>query len=101
MRFFLMLGAAMVAMAQAGKYTVTEEAWFEVEVKDMDGPGEDYVGRFTIALFGETAPMTTMNFAAITKGYKKGGVCTMYSNILSELVPHNPRLLVISGVIVE
>ena len=23
-----------------GKYTVTEEAWFEVEVKDLDGPGQ-------------------------------------------------------------
>ena len=22
------------------KYTVTEEAWFEVEVKDLDGPGQ-------------------------------------------------------------
>ena len=88
MRFLLVLGAALVTMARAGKYTVTEEAWFEVEVKDMDGPGEDYVGRFTIALFGETAPMTTMNFAAITKGYKKAGVCAMYSNISSELVPN-------------
>ena len=83
MRFILVLGAALAAMARAGKYTVTEEAWFEVEVKDMDGPGEDYVGRFTIALFGETAPMTTMNFAAITKGYKKGGVRIMHSNIFS------------------
>ncbi len=23
-----------------GKYTVTEEAWFDVEVKDLDGPGQ-------------------------------------------------------------
>ena len=68
------LGVTLLSLAQAGKYTVTEEAWFEVEVKDMDGPGDDYVGRFTVALFGETAPMTTMNFAAITKGYKKGKV---------------------------
>ncbi len=70
----LFLSVAMLTLAQAGKYTVTEEAWFEVEVKDMDGPGLDYTGRFTVALFGETAPMTTMNFAAITKGYKKSKV---------------------------
>ena len=60
--------------AQAGNYTITDEAWFEVEVKDMDGPGQDYRGRFVIALFGETAPMTVMNFAAITRGYKRGKV---------------------------
>ena len=71
---FEVFGLTLLAIAQAGKYTVTEEAWFEVEVSDLDGPGEDYVGRFTIALFGETAPMTVMNFASITKGYKKGKV---------------------------
>ena len=86
MRLLLVIGAALLAMAQAGKYTVTEEAWFEVEVKDMDGPGEDYVGRFTIALFGETAPMTTMNFAAITKGYKKGTVSSIRKK------PYDPLL---------
>ena len=26
--------------ATPGKYTVTEEAWFDVEVKDLDGPGQ-------------------------------------------------------------
>ena len=71
---FPVFGLTLLAIAQASKYTVTEEAWFEVEVSDLDGPGEDYVGRFTIALFGETAPMTVMNFASITKGYKKGKV---------------------------
>jgi len=55
-----------------GNYTVTDEVWFDIEVKDYDGPGEDYTGRFVIALFGETAPMTTMNFAAIARGYKRG-----------------------------
>ncbi len=70
----LTLGVALVALVSADKYTVTEEAWFEVTVKDLDGPGDDYVGRFTVALFGDAAPMTTMNFAAITKGYKKGKV---------------------------
>jgi len=55
-----------------GNYTVTDEVWFDIEVKDYDGPGEDYKGRFVIALFGETAPMTTMNFAAIARGYKRG-----------------------------
>ena len=63
---------AVLSMGFCDQYTVTEEAWFEVEVKDMDGPGEDYKGRFTIALFGEAAPMTVLNFATITKGFKLG-----------------------------
>jgi len=63
---------AVLAVGLCEKYTVTEEAWFEVQVKDMDGPGQDYRGRFTIALFGDTAPMTVLNFASITKGYKRG-----------------------------
>ena len=62
-------------IAFAGNHTVTDEAWFDVEVKDMDGPGQDYRGRFVVALFGESAPMTTMNFVAITRGYKRGKVC--------------------------
>ena len=64
-----------------GNYTVTDEVWFEVEVKDMDGPGQDFKGRFTIALFGQVAPMTVMNFVSITRGHKKGGVSTCNFNV--------------------
>jgi hypothetical protein len=65
---------AMVTECYCGNYTVTDEAWFEIEVKNMDGPGIDYRGRFTVALFGETAPVTVLNFKSIAKGYKKGRV---------------------------
>jgi cyclophilin family peptidyl-prolyl cis-trans isomerase len=70
----------MVCGAYAGNYTVTDEAWFDIEIKDMDGPGQDYRGRFVVALFGETAPMTTMNFVAITRGYKRGKEKLHYKN---------------------
>ena len=60
----------LFSVVYCGKYTVTEEAWFDVEVKDLEGPGADFRGRFVVALFGETAPMTTMNFASITKGFR-------------------------------
>jgi len=63
---------ALVALGYTETYTVTEEAWFEVKVEDMDGPGQDFTGRFTVALFGDTAPMTVLNFASITRGYKRG-----------------------------
>ena len=29
-------------MVTAGNYTVTDEAWFDVEILDMDGPGADF-----------------------------------------------------------
>merc|ERR1711993_201319 len=63
---------AVLGLSYAGNNTVTEEAWFEVEVRNLDGPGQDFRGIFTIALFGDVAPMTVLNFASITKGYKRG-----------------------------
>ena len=66
--------SAVLAICEAGNYTVTEEVWFEVKVKDLNGPGKDFKGRFTIAVFGETAPMTALNFVSITRGYKRGRV---------------------------
>ncbi|ELU04597.1 hypothetical protein CAPTEDRAFT_47195, partial [Capitella teleta] len=47
---------------------VTEEVWFEIET--VQNTGETLKGRFTVALFGEIAPLTVMNFVAITKGYR-------------------------------
>jgi cyclophilin family peptidyl-prolyl cis-trans isomerase len=83
-----LLLAAFAALASAGNYTVTDEAWFEVEIKDMDGPGQDYRGRFVVALFGETAPMTCMNFAAITRGYKRGKENLHYKkSVVHRVVP--------------
>ncbi len=76
MALILLIAAlsGLVTVSHCGNYTVTDEAWFDVTVKDMDGPGEDFTGRFVVALFGDTAPMTTMNFVHITKGYKRGTV---------------------------
>ena len=62
---------ALLATAYCGKYTVTDEVWFEVEVQDMDGPGQDFRGRFVVAVFGDTAPMTALNFVSIARGYKQ------------------------------
>ena len=79
----LLLGCCLVALfstAYCGNYTVTEEAWFEVQVKDLDGPGRDYTGKFTVALFGEVAPMTVLNFASISKGYKRSSLSLHYKN---------------------
>lgn len=68
----LAVASSLLAYVSCGNLTVTEEAWFEVEIRDFDGPGMHYRGRFTVGLFGEAAPMTVMNFAAIVRGYKRG-----------------------------
>ena len=71
----LLLFVVLVAAVSAHKnFTVTEEAWFDVEIKDFDGIGEDYRGRFVVALFGDRCPMTNMNFQSLAKGYKRGSV---------------------------
>lgn len=69
---FLACIFAVLSIGYCGNHTITEEVYFDVEVKDLDGPGDDYRGRFVVGLFGETAPMASMNFAAIAKGYKRG-----------------------------
>jgi len=57
-------------------------------VKNIDGEGNDFTGRFTIALFGETAPMTVMNFVQLVKGYKKGKELLHYKNTpIHRIVP--------------
>lgn len=60
------------AEEKAVDYTVTDEAWFDIEVKDPDSKGEDFRGRVTIALFGNAAPISSLNFKFIAKGYKPG-----------------------------
>jgi len=73
--FLLLLASLCIGfqLIEAGNHTVTHEAWFEIEIRDMDGPGEDFRGKFTVALFGETAPMTVLNFATLVSGHKAKG----------------------------
>ena len=59
---------------------VTDEVWFDVEIKDYDGQGEDYRGRFVVAVFGDICPMTVLNFVSLAKGYKRGRKNLHYKN---------------------
>merc|ERR1719210_803080 len=62
----------LFACGHAGNFTVTEEVWFDVEIKDYEGPGEHYKGRFVVAVMGDAAPMTALNFVSLARGHKKG-----------------------------
>ncbi|XP_069138259.1 uncharacterized protein [Argopecten irradians] len=53
------------------RYTVTEEVYFDVLIEE-DKDEDDYRGRFVVAVFGDIAPMTVLNFQSIAKGYKRG-----------------------------
>ena len=79
---FLLICSCQLALGseQDDSVTVTDEAWFEVEIKDHDGPGKDYRGRFVVGLFGEVVPMTVMNFAAIARGYRRGDSVLHFKN---------------------
>jgi len=86
--FLILSQLTLFVAVHCGSYTVTDEAWFEVEIKDFDGPGQDYRGRFTVALFGETAPMTVMNFVALARGYNRGKEKLHYKNTpIHRIVP--------------
>jgi len=69
---FFVAFATFVASTYAGNFSVTDEVWFDVEIKDYDGPGEHYNGRFVIGVMGDTAPMTALNFVSLAKGHKRG-----------------------------
>ncbi|XP_029649440.1 peptidyl-prolyl cis-trans isomerase [Octopus sinensis] len=68
------------AEEEQSNYTVTWLAWFNVEVKNHYGAGEDYTGKFVIGLFGDTVPMTVMNFVKITEGYTSGSQKLRFKN---------------------
>ena len=49
-------------------YTVTDEAWFEIEVKDYRG--KYWSGKFTVGVFGDIVPLTSLNFISIARKYR-------------------------------
>ncbi|KAL5008559.1 hypothetical protein ScPMuIL_014140 [Solemya velum] len=77
---FVAVVVSVFALGYCANHTVTEEVWLDIEIKDYDGPGDDYRGRLVIALFGDTCPMTTMNFAAIAKGFRRKNEFLSYRN---------------------
>jgi len=78
----------VLATSYAGNFTVTDEVWFDVEIKDYEGPGEHYKGRFVVAVMGESAPMTALNFVSLAKGHKRGEKQLTYKkSVIHRIVP--------------
>ena len=65
-----------------------DEVWFDVEIKNFEGAGQHYNGRFVIGVMGETAPMTALNFVSLARGHKKGkDVLTYKDSPIHRIVP--------------
>ncbi|KAK0057931.1 peptidyl-prolyl cis-trans isomerase H [Biomphalaria pfeifferi] len=62
--------ASVLAIGQCNKnFTVTSEVVFDLEVKNYNGNGDDISGKLVIGLFGETAPVSVLNFKTLCEGY--------------------------------
>jgi len=64
--------SALVALGSASSnWTVTSEVVFEIDVNDYDGNGRDMEGSVTVGLFGNTAPVSVLNFKTLCSGFKR------------------------------
>ncbi|KAI8793352.1 peptidyl-prolyl cis-trans isomerase cyp6, partial [Biomphalaria glabrata] len=90
--FFSAILAVLLALATAAEKketvqwqslkvneTVTAEATLDILVKNYDASG-DLHGTLRIALFGETVPMTVLNFFSICNGVKRPSGELKYAN---------------------
>merc|ERR1719486_1719068 len=69
---FLLCLSAMLALAAAdSNFTVTSEVTFDIEVKDYDGLKNDLKGQITVGVFGDTAPVSVLNFKTMCSGFKR------------------------------
>jgi len=70
----LLLMTALAALAALGaadsNFTVTAEAVFDVEVKNYNGQ-DDLKGKITVGIFGNTAPVSALNFKTLCNGFKR------------------------------
>jgi len=71
----ILLVPALSALLSVGlcekNFTVTSEIALDVEVKNYNGQGDDLVGQVVIGLFGDTVPVSSLNFKTLCSGYKK------------------------------
>jgi len=72
MMFLTLALSALVALGSCdSNFTVTSEVTFEIDVNDYDGNGRDMEGSVTVGLFGNTAPVSVLNFKTLCSGFKR------------------------------
>ena len=65
-------------------FTVTYEVTLEVEVKNYNGLGDDINGKIVIGMFGDTAPITALNFKTLCDGWTRNDVSNNYNMQVSK-----------------
>jgi len=77
----LVVLTSLVTLGSCDKnFTVTAEVTLELEVKNYNGQGDDITGKVTIGLFGDTAPITTLNFKTLCQGWTRDSQKLSYKN---------------------
>jgi len=72
MMFLTLAISAMVALSAAeSNFTVTSEAVFEIDVENYDGNGNNLEGSVTVGIFGNTCPVSALNFKTLCSGFKR------------------------------
>ena len=67
-------------------FTVTTEATLEFEVKNYNSQGDDVSHKVVIGLFGDTAPITSLNFKTLCNGWTRNDVSIKNRLILRRLL---------------
>lgn len=66
---------SLVSLCSCDKnFTVTFEATLEIEAKNYNGQGDDISGKLVIGIFGDTAPITALNFKTLCTGWTRDSV---------------------------
>lgn len=61
------------------KYTITNEVFFDIEIRSSKTSEAIKSGRVVIGVFGDICPMTATNFVQLAKGFKRDNVRYLYT----------------------
>lgn len=80
LRVFAMLTSLVTLSSCDKNFTVTHEVSLELEVKNYNGLGDDVSGKVVIGLFGDTTPITALNFKTLCDGWTRDSQKLSFKN---------------------
>ncbi|XP_076465615.1 uncharacterized protein LOC143297256 [Babylonia areolata] len=77
----LVLVTSLVTLCTCHKnFTVTFVAKLELEVKNYNGQGDDISHELVVGIFGDTAPITALNFKTLCTGWERNSRVYKYEH---------------------